>query len=585
MAQLVHTYITVEGIRDDLNGIKTFSSFILHQEMFEHHSFHLTCPAHEICKQALGFVNVLSTATQMIGKRISILIEAASPSKVMQRNAVPSTLNFAGIITQVEAARDCGEVRDIILSGFSETILLDNGPNCKTWENNSVDAIARELLQILPKGKIPAYWIPPFPHVNEPLPYTVQYKETAWEFLNRLMLGTGHWCYADGWMDLRFGINTLNEAVKLVYGANLSHFSVLLQVRPSRFQVNAYDYVQAQAYSSKPQNISDAAGLDELANYALKKGEELYKEYPKQWYHHQVSSKRQLDECVNNIAARNNCDLMRFTGQSDYPGLKLGEPVEITGKNLLNYPLTPQEEELGRYTVISLKHYCDGQGNYINQFMALPASVTVPPNELPMPFCETQSALVTDNHDPNGLGRIRVRFHWMSEAEQTPWIRIASSYAGNGKGTLFIPEKNEEVMVGFEAGDPQKPYVVGAVYNGAANVKGINDNKNNDIKLIKTRSGHTIQFDDKENGSITILTPGGHKLVLNDWDKTISISGSQHVAISSDETISVSSKEINMEAEEINLKANKKLELTAGNIANMKAVTTNIKGSSRVNIN
>ncbi len=92
------------------------------------------------------------------------------------------------------------------------------------------------------------------------------------------------------------------------------------------------------------------------------------------------------------------------------------------------------------------------------------------------------------------------------------------------------------MIVGFEGDSPLKPYIIGTVYNGKANAKGIGNDKN-DIKQLKTRSGHTIRFDDVENGSITISTPGGHTIAMNDKDKTISITGIEHLKVNTKETI------------------------------------------------
>ncbi len=98
---------------------------------------------------------------------------------------------------------------------------------------------------------------------------------------------------------------------------------------------------------------------------------------------------------------------------------------------------------------------------------------------------EAQSAIVTDNHDPKGLGRIRVKFHWMTDGEKSPWLRVTSLYGGDGKGMFFIPEIGEEVMVGFEGNSPTKPYIIGTVYNGKAKTNF--SNQDNDVKVLQTK--------------------------------------------------------------------------------------------------
>src|SRR5690606_21343759 len=98
--------------------------------------------------------------------------------------------------------------------------------------------------------------------------------------------------------------------------------------------------------------------------------------------------------------------------------------------------------------------------NYQNNFECIPAEATFPP---PNPninavIPEMQTAIVTDNKDPEGLGRIKVKLPWQN-GEETPWIRITNQYAGRERGFYFIPEVDDEVLVGFEHGNINHPYV------------------------------------------------------------------------------------------------------------------------------
>jgi uncharacterized protein involved in type VI secretion and phage assembly len=114
-------------------------------------------------------------------------------------------------------------------------------------------------------------------------------------------------------------------------------------------------------------------------------------------------------------------------------------------------------------------------------------------------------AKVTDNEDPNNLGRVRVQFDWQAELSadmMTPWLRMSQPYAGGGKGFSFIPEIGEEVMIDFEGGNAERPYVKGTLYNGVDNVdrKWVKaKNERNQIKAIRTRNGHTIEVHDEGN--------------------------------------------------------------------------------------
>lgn len=116
-----------------------------------------------------------------------------------------------------------------------------------------------------------------------------------------------------------------------------------------------------------------------------------------------------------------------------------------------------------------------------------------------------------DNEDPNNLGRIRVQFDWQAQLDDnmmTPWLRMAQPYAGGGKGFSFIPEIDEEVMVDFEGGNAERPYIKGTLYNGVGDPDSAwlpNNNSSNQVKAIRTRNGHTIEIHDEgEDGYIRI---------------------------------------------------------------------------------
>ena len=127
-------------------------------------------------------------------------------------------------------------------------------------------------------------------------------------------------------------------------------------------------------------------------------------------------------------------------------------------------------------------------------------------------------ALVTNNTDPDRLGRVKLTFPWLSEHNESDWARVASLMAGQNRGAVFLPEVGDEVLVAFEHGDINYPYVLGSLWNAADRPPETNDNGRNDVRVIRSRSGHTITFSDEENGRehITIRSNGGHSIILDD---------------------------------------------------------------------
>ncbi len=136
--------------------------------------------------------------------------------------------------------------------------------------------------------------------------------------------------------------------------------------------------------------------------------------------------------------------------------------------------------------------------------------------------------IVTNNKDPDGLGRLKVQFPWLSDKNESDWVRVATLMSGKQMGSFFLPEVNDEVLVAFEHGDINRPYVIGCLWNGKAPPPETNKDGKNNIRTIKSRSGHEIRFDDtKQKEKVEIKTKSGHNFLLDDK------SGKEQISIQS----------------------------------------------------
>jgi uncharacterized protein involved in type VI secretion and phage assembly len=522
MAQLISSNITIAG-----TPIKQITSFQLTQNIFDHHYFRLVCPAESLEGMDGG---MLQSSRNLIGGVLQASFSTPTTGNGLQ---------FKGIVMQVEADRFSGHTGNIIISGCSPTIILDNGPHCKSWEKKAIKNIAQDVLKHFPQDLLQAQIAPLYP---ETLAYTVQYKQTAWQFLNFLCSSYGEWLYYDG-NQLQIGAPKASDATALTFGSNISRFSMALQVQPANSQMMAYDYLNHEVYNSTPQSIESKAGLNDLGRYVFQAGNNVYAAQPKIWNNQFVSNKKQLDDAVNIRTAMQSSNTVRFSGSSAHPGVKIGGNINVQGRNLYNLA----GENYGDYTVLSISHYFDGQGNYNNDFTAVPSTIKLPPvKAAAMPHSETQSAMVTDNHDPKGLGRVRVKFHWMNGAEKTPWIRVTSPHGGGGKGMFFIPEVGEEVIVGFEGDSPIKPYIIGTVYHGKAS--NTFSNGGNDVKALQTRSGNKVIMNDAD-GSVFVEDKDGNSMLI-DGAGNITVKSNNTVTIDATNEITLKTKKITMEAED-----------------------------------
>lgn len=134
------------------------------------------------------------------------------------------------------------------------------------------------------------------------------------------------------------------------------------------------------------------------------------------------------------------------------------------------------------------------------------------------------SVVVIDNIDSDNLGRVKVRLPPIGESDQhghDAWARLATLMAGQNRGTWFIPDVNDEVLVAFEAGDVRRPYVIGSLWN-AASMPPESMDANNDKKLLRSRNGVKITLDDQSGQeSFVVETPGGQKITLKDGPGSI----------------------------------------------------------------
>lgn len=186
-------------------------------------------------------------------------------------------------------------------------------------------------------------------------------------------------------------------------------------------------------------------------------------------------------------------------------------------------------------------------------------------------------AVVSNLKDPESLGRIKVNFPWLSETSETGWARVASFIAGGDRGAFFLPEVGDEVLVAFHQGDIDDPYIIGALWSEKDMPPEKNSDGKNNVKLYKSRSGHTITFSDDSEGKkekIEIKSNAGHTVTLDDASGSEKIeikdkTGRNKITIdSASKAISIeSSMELNLKATNIGIKASGNLKLEAtGNL-------------------
>jgi uncharacterized protein involved in type VI secretion and phage assembly len=172
-------------------------------------------------------------------------------------------------------------------------------------------------------------------------------------------------------------------------------------------------------------------------------------------------------------------------------------------------------------------------------------------------FYGVHVAQVVDVNDPDQQGRVRIRLPWTTddEAGYEAWARLATLMAGPDRGTWFVPDVDDEVLVAFEAGDPARPYVVGALWNGQhAPPETMDGAGRNERRTIRTRSGVTVRLSDESGReSLLLETPGGQRLRLSDGPGKVDVEDAN-------------GNRITMEASGITVQASAKVTINASQV-------------------
>ena len=443
---------------------------------------------------------------QIIGREICLSLETENDN-----DDDTDIIEFRGYIAAAYGSRRGSEYYGNVEARNWDALLEDNH-TCKSFENKTLEDIANDVLDEY------ADYINPIvgPRFTEVIPYCVQYNETNYQFLQRLARRYGEWLYNTG-TEMVFGNLQEKETVTLRYPSHdIPAYSVDLRVHHV-----AFNHL-ASSYNSYDRNQKDGLGemmreYNDLNEKVFQASQERFTKQTLQNLHSGGFSKTDSTdsrETVLNISTKTQArgekaSMLTYTGRTYSPKLKIGGNIIIEDNYLDENKRSnvPQDNIL----IIELAHHFSIDRTYSNNFVGIPAACDYPPytNSDIYPVAPSCRAVVKDNEDPNGLGRIRVQFDWQIQLSEetdeelmTPWLRMAQPYAGGGKGFSFIPEIGEEVMIDFEGGNAERPYVKGTLYNGVDDVDNkwvANSNSANQIKAIRTRNGHTIEIHDEGN--------------------------------------------------------------------------------------
>ena len=554
---LVATKVTVKGEE------QKFVSLHLRQGFNRHHTFTVM----------VNYLSPNNTFQQTPEKFIGYIGETASISFVHRQTG--ESYDFEGIITQVEMVGSMGETGGVAIHGTSPTILYENNRTLDSWMDQSLSTIIKEVTQEYGKVNLVSN-----PKYATPIPYMAQYNESVFDFMNRLSALYGEWFYYVG-TKVYFGKPDRDNTEKIVYDMDLEEVRLVANLVPGKSA--RYDYVAQENKQHNADTPAKPDGMNDLQSIAHSCSEKAYTAKTTSAADPHVTDKAELDEQMRIVKNASGANLLNIKGIGKTCRIRIGEIIDVSFPDRMKLP------PLGKFRIVGIEHEVRRDGHYSNSFVGVPdGTVHIPVPDAKRPLALPELATVKENNDDKGQGRVKVAFDWQKNGKTTNWVRVQTPNAGvsgavpKNRGWVFVPEVGDQVMVSYEHGNPDRPYVTGSVFHSGSGKGGDKDNK---VKSIITRSGNAIVFDD-ETGSIVITDQTGKQLIMLDGTDAITVMAKKSITLTNEaeSVIVMDDKSIGLQADTIALEGRKSVTLLSGNECMVLSSEKSIISSSGTNI-
>ncbi|MET3531233.1 Vgr family protein [Chryseobacterium flavum] len=509
--RLVKLSLVVEG-----RIIKHYKHFTLKQKASHHHEFSLTL-AHDALEDRQN--HTLEEANKFLGKRLTAVISYKDIDNSPERN-------FVGIITKVGFSQEKMSLGNIVLSGHSPTILLDGAPHIQSFGGSqpvNMGIIAADVIrQGIDKER---FDVRIDTHDYSQIIYSSQYNETHYNYLARMAEAYGEQFYYDGEV-LHFGkLPPQNKPIKLLYGSNADNIRVEIKAVHTKPQYYGYNSSKNEKLTSGETPVNH---VGDLARTAYSHNEKIYKTPALQVAPIKASTHLDVEHSQRSSSGSEAVSVFSVSGSTTVPFLHPGCIADIH----MRKPDTNETAYFTKVMITEAVHEIDTIGHYTGSFESIAADTGfLPKPEFTIPHAQPQIATVISNADPEGQGRVQVRFDWQMN-DTTHFVRVMSPDAGGtdqitqNRGYVAIPEVGDQVMVNFVHSHPDRPFVMGGMFHGGVGLGGGADNR---VKSIQTRSGHRIVFTEDE--SIIITDKSGNEIHLDTTGSNINITAPETMTL------------------------------------------------------
>lgn len=526
-----------------------FSFLELRQSMFGHHVFTV----------GINFRAKEQDLWQQSPEQI--LEQLGCPLSVEIKDQEGASIEFEGVVRKIDIGGKESNQGMAVLHGGSPTVLMTDDFSMASFVETDLASIVQETITNI------GYKIE---HKIEPLnnceiPYICRYKESSYNFLNRLLASCGEWFFYDG-KKIIVGFSAdqnSQEPVSLSYRYDLEEMKISSSI--GNYDVEQYDYDPTSDRIEQWPSYPDSKNLNKFTKKSFSLSKTIYGDYTilpsKVPVNHQTLKLMESSVYAEHFGKLSEGSLLR--AKTHTCKVALGKIISLETD-----PEQPEfSKELGSFRIVEIVHRYDAGSRYENEIVGVNADIDyIPSRDVVPPIAMPEVAKVADNQDPKNLGRVKVQFAWQQledhpQDKTSGWMRVQMPNAGSSdvvakdRGFFFIPEVDDQVMVGYEYGDPSRPFVMGSLYhvNNTAGMVG-----ENTLKSIRTRSGHILEFNDDENGEwgITIMDCNGCVIHIDTKGKNIEVTAA--------ETLSFAAKNIQLAAtESIKLAADGNIETSS----------------------
>ncbi len=466
-----------------------------------------------------------------IGSTIQVGFSASTTASFDDADKDPSL--FKGEITAIETHFTQEAQAPIVVRSYDPSHRLHRGQFNRSFLNVTDSDVVNQIIQEvgLSIGKVESTQ-----HVHE---YLFQQNQTNMEFIRERAARNGFEVYARNGKFYFCQPHSPTEVV-LRWLVDISSFRVRANTSEQVQEVNVLGWdiktkkkILGQETSSNVLTITDqGSGPQKTAKYFPGAKKVFVVDKP-------ILSQQEANKIAKSLFNELSGEfVVADASGTGNPSIRAGRVATLTnlssesGENAAIRTMGPFD---GKYYITECRHVWRA-GVYTTEFSVRGSrggnllNVLSPKQSL-NPSQTILVGIVTNNNDPQGWGRVKVRFPTLTEEHESQWARLVTLGAGGSRGIDWLPEINDEVMVAFEHGDIHRPYVVGSVWNGVDKPsitpkQALQGNKVN-LRTLQTRVGHKIQFieEDKESDKkgILIETKGGHKIQIRDVEKLIEL--------------------------------------------------------------